>query len=117
MLNNRLRAAQKVAAQLTAAEADLDRAMQSLVALTTTMIEAREVAGVSHVIGQKAFDRVGEATQNLFQTRSKVIDAHLSLAEARDQVGLRVVGLGALQDCPPMSASGGEPANVVSIAG
>jgi hypothetical protein len=114
MLKERTRAAQMVAAKLMPVEADVNQAMTSLAALTSTMLAARTEANLSAVVGREAFDHIGEATNLLFKVRSSVLAAHTSLAETRDSIGLRVVSVGAWQDCPPMHAHD-DGSNVVAI--
>ncbi len=104
MLNQRLGAAMKVARELQAAEQLLDETIQQFTRLTSTMLSARVDAGVSAVTGHAAFDSVAEANALIFQTRSKLLDTHYRLNEAKDDVGLRTVGFGAWQDCPPPKA-------------
>jgi hypothetical protein len=104
MLNQRLGAAMKVARELQAAEELLDQAIQQFTRLTSTMLTARQDAGVSAAVGHAAFDSVAEANALIFQTRSKLLDTHYRLNEAKDDVGLRTMGYGTLQDCPPPKA-------------
>jgi hypothetical protein len=112
----RTRAATKVASQLIPTETAIDDAVAQISALTTVMLSARVEAELSAVVGQSAFDHVGEATRMLFQARSHIVQAHQHLAETKIQIGLRTVGLGDGTECPPMKGSAAMSDNVISIA-
>lgn len=89
-----------IVGELHPSERAMDEAMARLASLTTAMIAARATAGVSAVVGQEAFDRVGEAMALLFQARSRLLDAHQRLNEARIEVGLGAVAFGPPDECP-----------------
>jgi hypothetical protein len=114
----RTRAATKVASQLIPTEAAIDHAVAQISALTTAMLSARVEAELSAVVGQHAFDHIGEATRMLFQARSHIVQAHQHLAETKIEIGLRTVSFGSASGCPPMPMTGSlvEMDNVVRIA-
>ncbi|UVO53049.1 hypothetical protein [Sphingomonas sp. SUN039] len=113
-LAQRAEAAASVAQSLATAEGDFDRAMGSLAALTTALLNARAMTGLSPVIGQSAFDRIGESTALMFQARSRIIDAHHCLNATRAEINLPATAFGPWQDCPPPSAAEGR--TVLKIA-
>jgi hypothetical protein len=106
MLKERTRAATMVADCLLPTEASINATMGNLAALTTAMLNALTVGNLPIATGQEAFDRLGEATNLAFQMRSKTLELHSSLNEAKADIGLREMGFGALQDCPPMKNTG-----------
>jgi phosphoribosylaminoimidazole-succinocarboxamide synthase len=112
----RTRAATKVASQLIPTEAAIDDAVAQISALTTVMLSARVEAELSAVVGQQAFDHIGEATRMLFQARSHIVQAHHHLADTKIEIGLRTVSLGDGTECPPMKGSAAIGDNVISIA-
>ena len=105
MLKQRTEAASMVAGSLATAEADIERALASVAALTTTMLNARTVAKLSPVVGQEAFSRIGETATLLFQAQNRVVDAHRALNDTRGEIGLGAKALGPFQECPPMGAT------------
>jgi hypothetical protein len=112
----RTRAAELVAANLFPAEADIETAFISLSSLATAFLQARASAKLSHVVGQDAFDQIGEATNYLFKARSKLIDAHRSLHQAQADIGLREVSFGPSQDIMVPTGLGTETVKVVASA-
>jgi hypothetical protein len=103
MLKTRLRAAEKVAEQLIPTEANIDSAIASLMSLSTTLMTAHEEANLSRMVSREAFDSLGEAVALMFQVRGKLLETHNRLTATREQIGLRTVGFGAWQSCPPMA--------------
>lgn len=119
MRNDRMKAAQQVAEQLTPAEVDVDNTISSLMALSATMMAAIQDARLPRVTAKDAFDSLGESISLMFAARSKLVETHNHLNAAKTDIGLRTVSFGTWQDCPPMHASGddGHTAdNVVPIA-
>jgi hypothetical protein len=105
MMKQRLQAAEKVAGQLVPTEAGIDNTIASLMALSTTLMTAHEEANLSRVVSKEAFDSLGQAVALMFQVRSKVLEAHGHLVDTRDKIGLRTVGFGTWQSCPPMGVA------------
>lgn len=99
MRKERTQAATMVADCLMPTEASINATMGNLAALTTAMLNAIEVGNLPIATGKEAFDRLGEATSLVFQIRSKTLELHSSLNEAKADIGLRAVSFGAWQDC------------------
>lgn len=98
MLNDHLVAARDIQQEIKAAEAAIDDALASLGRLTGKLVAARREFDVRLEVGAKAFDRIGEATALICQTRSKVLGVHAVLSEVRETApGFRELGFGALQ--------------------
>jgi hypothetical protein len=99
MLNDRLQAAQIVAAKLFAAEAALDQALAS-----AAMPRARMSAKISAVVGQEAIEDAADAQASLIEARRKLVAAHGKLEQVRVEVGLRVFALGGAYIKPPSAS-------------
>ena len=98
MLNDRLTAAQEIQAEIKTAEAAIDDALTSLGRLTGKLVAIRRDFEIELDVGAKAFDRIGEATALMCQTRAKVLGVHAVLSDVRDNApGFRELGYGALQ--------------------
>jgi hypothetical protein len=115
MLKARLSAAEKVAEQLIPTEADIDNAIASLMALSTTLMTAHEEANLSRMVSRGAFESLGEAVALMFQVRGKLLETHNRLTETREQIGLRTVGFGAWQSCPKMAIDAPRDAELSSV--
>jgi hypothetical protein len=116
MLKERTQAATMVADCLMPTEAAINATVGNLAALTTAMLNALTVGHLPIATGKDAFDKLGEATSLAFQIRAKALELHSSLNEARAGIGLREVGFGALQDCPPMkNTNGSDDTKVVRL--
>lgn len=89
MLNDRLGAAKDVATRLFALEVAIDEAIARAAEFTASMPEARNRANVSAVVGQDAIAKAGLALNTLIAARQQVVEAHDTLADVRDQMGLR----------------------------
>ena len=76
MLNDKLAAGQAIHGEIKITEAAIDDALASLGRLTSKLVEARREFGVDLSVGTKAFDRLGEATSLICQTRAKVLGVH-----------------------------------------
>ena len=108
MLNDHLIAAKDIQNEIKTAEAAIDEALASLGRLAGKMVAARRAFEIELNVGSKAFDRIGEATSLICQTRAKVLGVHAVLSDVRDNApGFRELGFGALQpseaqlDAPP----------------
>jgi hypothetical protein len=88
--------AHKLADQLFAAEAAIDRAVSETARLTSLLSDARVEAGLSAVIGQNALDRASASIGALSTARRELVEAHEALALVKDQIGLRTVAIGGL---------------------
>lgn len=115
MLNDRLQAAQIVAAKLFAAEAALDQALASVAELTAAMPRARMSAKISAVVGQDAIEDAADAQASLIEARRKLVAAHGKLEQVRVEVGLRVFAAGGGYIKPPSANRDQEPESVQQI--
>src|SRR4051794_1393676 len=97
MLIKRRAVAQELANRLIAAEHAIDAALTAIADLSGYMPVARCEAKLSAVIGNGALESAAETFSSLVRARRGIIDTHHHLAEARDQIGLRNVGLGGLE--------------------
>lgn len=98
MLNERLIAARDIQREIKTTEAAIDDALVSLGRLAGKLVAARRDFDVELDVGAKAFDRIGEATALICQTRSKVLGVHSVLSDVRETApGFREMGFGALQ--------------------
>ena len=96
MLNDRITAAKDVAAKLFALEAAIDDALVCAAAMTIAMPAARARAKVSATVGHEATLLTGEVMSALLDARTKIVAAHGSLADVRDEMGLNTVASGDL---------------------
>lgn len=85
--------AEQLANQLFTTEEAIDNTLALMGDLIAAMPRARLAAGLSAGVGQRAVDQVLEAASGMAHARRSLIAAHESLAEAKDQVGLRRVTL------------------------
>lgn len=98
MLNDTLTAAQAIQNEIKTAEAAIDDALASLGRLTSRLVHTWREFEVDPTLGTKAFDRLGEATSLMCQTRTKVLGVHSVLSDVREVApGFRELGFGALQ--------------------
>ena len=96
MLNDRITAAKDVAAKLFALEAAIDDALVCAAAMTIAMPAARTRAKVSATVGHEATMLTGEVLAALLIARTKIVAAHGSLADVRDEMGLKMFASGDL---------------------
>jgi hypothetical protein len=97
-------AAFEVATQVRAVEDVIETALGEIAELQGRMIRARAASGVATATGHTAFKHLADAVQALVSARGGMADCHSALAEARQMVpGLRTVGFGDAQECPPPS--------------
>lgn len=98
MINDHLTAAKDIQNEIKSAEAAIDDALASLGRLVGKMVAARRAFDIELNVGAKAFDRIGEATALICQTRAKVLGVHAVLSDVRETApGFRELGFGALQ--------------------
>lgn len=98
MLNDRLIAARDIQNEIKATEAAIDDALAGLGRLAGKLVAARREFDVELDVGARAFDRIGEATALICQTRAKVLGVHAVLSDVREKApGFRELGFGALQ--------------------
>jgi hypothetical protein len=96
MLSKRRAAAQEIANRLMSAEEAIDAALSAVAELSGYLPVARCEAGLSAVVGQNAFEGTAETMAALVRARRHIVETHHSLAETKDQIGLRAVALGGL---------------------
>jgi hypothetical protein len=89
--------AQKVADQLFAAEAAIDRAVSETARLTSLLSDGRVEAGLSATVGQSVMDRTCASIIALSNARGELVGAHEALAVVKDQIGLRAVSIGGME--------------------
>ncbi len=94
MLKTRMEAARSVTGALRTFEEAIDTALIEGNAFSSSMIAARKHANLSPVVGQEALAKVAEALFVLTTARQSLVDAHNSLADVRDKMGLRVLATG-----------------------
>jgi hypothetical protein len=98
-------AAFEVATQVRAVEDAIETALAEIAELQGRMIRARATMGVATATGHEAFEQLVVATQSLVSARGGMASCHLSLKETTKFVpGLRTVGFGDMQECPPQQA-------------
>ena len=101
MLNQRLTAARRIAAELFPLERDLDSTFLRLNRLTTSIVEGRIEARMPITTGQSSLDELAAAANLLIEARRRVAAAHATLAEERLNAGLRQYAMGDVDECPP----------------
>ena len=100
MLNQRLSAAQAVAAELFPAEIDLDNAIVHVSRLAIAVVEGRRAAKLPITAGQLGLSYVAQAGMSLVQARDAIGAAHAAFHDTQIEIGLRTVGVGDLWECP-----------------
>jgi hypothetical protein len=97
-------AAYEVATQIRTVEDVIESALGEIAELQGRMIRARAAAGVATATGHTAFKHLADAVQALVAARGGMAECHGALVEAKQLVpGLRTVGFGDMQECPPPS--------------
>ncbi len=114
MLNDRITAAKDVAAALFALEAAIDEALVCAAAMTIALPAARKRAKVSAIVGHEATILTGEAMSALLEARSNMIAAHGSLANVRDELGLKTFASGDLWKLAPTKSETEKRLTIVS---
>jgi len=96
MLKQRVKAAERIAAELHEAEDAIDQAIIKLAKLAGTLPVARFDTNMSAIVGQDAVTKVTQAIATAGQVRQMVTEAHHALSETQRQVGLgaRMFGAG-----------------------
>ncbi len=119
MLKERVTAAQRITADLHAAENAIDEAIVRIAKLAVTLPTSRIETRMSAIVGQDAVAKVTEAVAAAGQVRQMLTDAHFALTETQKQVGLGARMFGAGVEKPKGMASGLKATNhnVVSAEG
>jgi hypothetical protein len=102
MLNKTIAAARAIKGDLIPTEASIDMALGHLGQLISTACKARLDAGLPAHVGQEAMDHLTAATAMMGKLRSRVIQAHVCLAQ--DGRTMMPTGLGDLGDCPAQAS-------------
>jgi hypothetical protein len=111
MLKERVSAAQRIAADLHAAENAIDDAIVKIAKLAVTLPTSRIETRMSAIVGQDAVAKVTEAVAAAGQVRQMLTDAHHALSETQKQVGLGARMFGAGVEKPKAQATVLQPAN------
>lgn len=100
-------AAFEVATQVRAVEDAIEAALAEIAELQGRMVRARAAAGVATATGHEAFEQLAVAMQGLVKARGGMANCHVTLKETTQLVpGLRTVGFGDMQECPPQAQTG-----------
>src|SRR5512139_2594777 len=101
-------AAFDVATQVRAVEDAIEAALAEIADLQGRMIRARATMGVATATGHEAFEQLAIAVQSLVKARGGMAHCHATLKETTQLIpGLRTVGFGDMQECPPQAAQAG----------
>jgi hypothetical protein len=109
MLKERIVAAQRITADLHAAENAIDDAIIKIATLAATLPIARIETNMSAIVGQEAVTKVTQAVAAAGNVRQMIAEAHEALGHTQKQVGLGARMFGAGVNKPP-SASASVPA-------
>ena len=101
MLKERIKAAQRIAADLHEAENAIDDAIIKIARLAATLPVARIETRMSAIVGQDAVAKVTQAVAAAGNVRQMITDAHQALGETQKQVGLGARMFGAGLPKPP----------------
>ena len=94
-----------VATQVRAVEDAIEDALAEIAELQGRMVRARATFGIATATGHEAFEQLVETTLSLVKARGDMAHCHLTLKETTQKVpGLRTVGFGDAQECPPQQA-------------
>jgi hypothetical protein len=98
-------AAYEVATQVRAVEDAIEGALAELAELQSRMVRARATFGIATATGHEAFEQLAVAMKGLVKARGGMAHCHMSMKETTQFVpGLRTVGFGDMQECPPAQA-------------
>ncbi|MFL6731397.1 MAG: hypothetical protein ACJ8EP_03555 [Sphingomicrobium sp.] len=98
-------AAYEVATQVRTVEDSIDTALSQIAELQSRMMRANAVATASYGTIHPALQQLAAAVAGLVESRGAIVACHAALAEAKSKVpGLRTVGWGDVDECPPPSA-------------
>ena len=117
MLNQRLSAAQGVAKELFPAEETLENALLHTSRMMIAVIEGRRLAKLPITTAQAGLERTAAAASHLVAARAALGEAHVAFREASDEIGLRAVSFGDINDCPPATGELNERAPLKVVGG
>ena len=97
-------AAFDVATQVRAVEDAIEAALAEIADLQGRMIRARATMGVATATGHEAFEQLAVTLHSLVKARGGMANCHATLKETTRFIpGLRTVGFGDMQECPPQA--------------
>jgi hypothetical protein len=105
MLKERIKAAQRIAADLHEAENAIDDAIIKIARLAATLPVARIETRMSAIVGQDAVSKVTQAVAAAGNVRQMITEAHHALGETQKQVGLGARMFGAGLPKPPSASA------------
>jgi hypothetical protein len=114
MLKARRDAAMKVAQSLFAAEDAIDAAFARVAELNSAMVMARADAHISAMVAQDAFELAAATLSTLAKARGEIVGTHMSLDEAKTQIGLRTLSVGDAGPKPQHGLTGTAHLSVVA---
>lgn len=117
MLNQRLSAAQGVAKELFPAEETLENALLHTSRMMIAAIEGRRLAKLPITMGQAALERTAAAASHLVAARAALGEAHVAFRQTSDEIGLRALSYGDLNECPPASGAAEERPSLSVVPG
>lgn len=89
-------AARTGAAKLMEVESALDNALRHAAELVGLLPALRQNVGLSAVVGQAAFDDLGETIGHIITARRTLVRAHGNLQTVRRQIGCGALAMGVL---------------------
>jgi hypothetical protein len=99
-------AAYEVAAQVRAVEESIETALAEFAELQLKMINARSVTNAGFAASHAAFEQLAATVNGLISARGGIANCHAALVETRKGIpGLRTVGFGDGDECPPAQAA------------
>jgi hypothetical protein len=98
-------AAYEVATQVRVVEDSIDSALAEIAELQSRMMRVNSVASAGFGTIHPALQQLASAVSGLVATRGAIVGCHAALADAKGKVpGLRTVGWGDGDECPPPQA-------------
>lgn len=95
----------EVATQVRAVEDAIEAALAELAELQGRMVRARATLGIATSTGHEAFEQLAVTMKGLVRARGGMAHCHVTLKETTQFIpGLRTVGFGDAQECPPQQA-------------
>lgn len=116
MLNQRHAAAQKVAAHLMPAEADLQETIVKNARLQIAIVEARRESRAPKNLGVTALVHLADAGRSLAEAWRSTTEAHKALHEDQRLGGLSAFAYGEVDDTPSTAPSGIVGPQVLKVA-
>ena len=107
MLNQRIEAARPIAKKINEVEKSLNLTLIQMGELMSNIAAARLAPGTrfSLTAGIDATEKLLAAATETARSYREVVEAHKTLAEDRDEAGMRTVSWGDFSECPPSNPS------------